>query len=116
MRDMEGRLATDLALSQRYLAAHEDYLVRRGELGEVPEITGVSAGGMPERVKCLHVLVAHALARGRGVNPLGDEALARLGEWWTPGSCAADTLAAQTHTAHTRHTEQAHTEQADHDG
>ena len=33
---------------------------------------------MPNRVKCLHVLVAHSLAAGRGVNPLGDEALDRL--------------------------------------
>ena len=41
----------------------------------MPEIAGVSAGGMPDRVKCLHVLVAHALAAGPGVNPLGDEAL-----------------------------------------
>ena len=35
----------------------------------------MSAGGMPDRVKCLHALVAHALAAGQGVNPLGDEAL-----------------------------------------
>ena len=41
----------------------------------VPEIEGVSAGGMPNRVKCLHVLAAHALAAGPGVNPLGDEVL-----------------------------------------
>ena len=43
---------------------------------------GVSAGGMPDRVKCLHVLVAHSLAVGRGVNPLGDrvvDALAAAG-------------------------------------
>ena len=33
---------------------------------------------MPERVKCLHVLIAHSLAKGPGVNPFGDEALAVL--------------------------------------
>ena len=33
---------------------------------------------MPDRVKCLHVLIAHSLAAGRGTNPLGDEALAVL--------------------------------------
>ena len=38
---------------------------------------------MPDRVKCLHALVAHALAAGPGVNPLGDEALAMIGEFWT---------------------------------
>jgi hypothetical protein len=60
---------------------------RRGALGDVPEIAGVSAGGMPDRVKCLHVLVAHALAVGPGVNPLGDEALAALPRWWQAGPC-----------------------------
>ena len=33
---------------------------------------------MPERVKCLHVVIAHSLAKGPGVNPFGDEALALL--------------------------------------
>ena len=51
----------------------------------MPEIDGISAGGMPNRVKCLHVLVGHSLAAGRGVNPLGDEALALLAPWWTAG-------------------------------
>ena len=53
----------------------------------MPEIEGVSAGGMPDRVKCLHVLAAHSLAQGRGVNPLGDEVLDRLGTWWSSGPC-----------------------------
>jgi hypothetical protein len=53
----------------------------------VPEIEGVSAGGMPNRVKCLHVLVGHSLAKGPGVNPLGDEAVTLLGDWWTGSSC-----------------------------
>lgn len=88
MRSMTARLAEDAALSEAYERAHEHYLARRSELGEVPEISGVSAGGMPTRVKCLHVLVAHSLAAGPGVNPLGDEALAMLGEWWKPTSCA----------------------------
>ena len=48
----------------------------------MPEIAGVSAGGMPGRVKCLHVLVGHALASGPGVNSLGDEAVAALGPFW----------------------------------
>ena len=71
MREMTERLAADAELAAAYAAAHEDYLARRVALGEVPEIAGVSAGGMPDRVKCLHVLVAHALAAGPGVNPLG---------------------------------------------
>ena len=40
--------------------------------------TTFSGGGMPDRVKCLHVVIAHSLAKGPGVNPFGDEALAVL--------------------------------------
>jgi len=89
MREMTERLRQDGDLAARYRAGHEDYLRRRAALGEVPEIAGVSAGGMPDRVKCLHVLVAHSLAAGPGVNPLGDEALAALPDWWTAGPCVA---------------------------
>ena len=87
MREMTERLGADPDLADRYRAAHEDYLERRRGLGSVPEIEGVSAGGMPTRVKCLHVLVAHALAAGPGVNPLGDEALEALPPWWAGGRC-----------------------------
>lgn len=87
MREMTERLAHDETLAAAYRAAHEDYLRRRAELGQVEEIEGISAGGMPTRVKCLHVLVAHSLAAGPGVNPLGDEALAMLPQWWAGGCC-----------------------------
>ena len=86
---MSDRLADDPDLAAAYAAAHEDYLTRRAELGQVEEIEGISAGGMPTRVKCLHVLVGHSLAVGPGVNPLGDEALALLDDWWASGSCVA---------------------------
>ena len=96
MAAMTEQLRQDPVLAQAYAAAHEDYLADRRALGEltgdgdVPEIAGVSAGGMPDRVKCLHALLAHTLAAGPGVNPLGDETLARVGEWWSrpclPGS------------------------------
>lgn len=82
MTEMSERLVADPELAASYRRAHDAYLADRAQLGEVPEIDGISAGGMPERVKCLHVLVAHSLAAGPGVNPLGDEALARLGEFW----------------------------------
>jgi hypothetical protein len=87
MREMESRLGEDEALAAAYAAAHERYLAARAELGDVPEIAGVSAGGMPDRVKCLHVLAGQSLAQGRGVNPLGDEVLDRLGDWWSAGPC-----------------------------
>ena len=82
MKEMTERLGDGPRAAAAYPAAHEDYIARRDELGEVPEIAGVSAGGMPTRVKCLHVLVGHSLAAGPGVNPLGDEALAMLADWW----------------------------------
>jgi hypothetical protein len=88
MARMTDRLAADPELARRYRDAHLQYLARRAEHGSVPEIEGISAGGMPDRVKCLHVLVAHALAAGAGVNPLGDEALAELPDWWVAGPCA----------------------------
>jgi hypothetical protein len=78
MAAMAQRLADEPELADAYRSAHEAYLAEREALGHVPVIAGISAGGMPERVKCLHVLVAHALAAGPGVNPLGDEALAEL--------------------------------------
>jgi hypothetical protein len=91
MADMSERLATDPDLAARYRAAHETYLAERTALADVPQIAGVSAGGMPDRVKCLHVLVAQALAAGPGVNPLGDEALALLPPWWAGGPCVSTT-------------------------
>ncbi len=89
MKQMQARLGEDPDLAARYRAAHEAYLEDRSGLGVVPEIEGISAGGMPDRVKCLHVLAAHALAAGPGVNPLGDEVLELLGEWWTAGPCVS---------------------------
>lgn len=94
MREMSERLEHDPELAAAYAAAHERYLAARdaieAETGPVPEIAGVSAGGMPTRVKCLHVLAGQALAQGPGVNPLGDEVLDALGEWWASGPCVTE--------------------------
>ncbi|WP_128774133.1 DUF501 domain-containing protein [Actinomyces oricola] len=83
-------LADDDQLAAAYARAHEDYLARRAELGVVAQIEGISAGGMPTRVKCLHALVGHALAAGPGTNPIGDLALAALAErgLWDPSRCS----------------------------
>jgi hypothetical protein len=84
MAQMNERLA-DPELARQHRRAHEDYLSRRARvaaaagIGEVPQLAGVSAGGMPDRVKCLHVVAAHALAVGPGINSLGDEVAAALG-------------------------------------
>jgi uncharacterized protein len=105
MRDMTARLeatepadetpaddrADDQTLRRRYEAAHRDYLERRDlaarAAGVEPLPPGTqSAGGMPQRVKCLHALVAHELAAG-AVNPFGREALDAISPWWQPGPC-----------------------------
>ena len=91
MRSMEQRLRFDDELASAYDLAHEDYLKRREAIAEVPEIDGVSAGGMPDRVKCLHVHLAHALAAGPGVNPFGDEVRVMVGPWWALGPCVPRT-------------------------
>jgi hypothetical protein len=87
MREMESRLGEDSVLATSYAAAHRAYLAARAKLGDVPEIATVSAGGMPDRVKCLHALAGQSLVAGSGVNPLGDEVLERLGAWWAEGPC-----------------------------
>lgn len=82
MVEFNEMLAEDEELRAQYAAAHEQYIADRNQVGEVPELSGVSAGGMPTRVKCLHALIGHALAAGPGVNPIGDIALERSG--WRP--------------------------------
>ena len=76
MREMTARLAEDPQLASAYRRAHESYLAERDAIESLG--TTFSGGGMPDRVKCLHVLMAHSLAKGKGVNPFGDEALAML--------------------------------------
>ncbi|WP_165217709.1 DUF501 domain-containing protein [Schaalia sp. ZJ1691] len=90
MESLNEMLARDESVRERYSLAHEDYLRRRSALGEVEEIAGISAGGMPTRVKCLHALVGHALAAGRGVNPIGDWALDEMVRrgLWHPDRCS----------------------------
>lgn len=84
MKQMTARLVTDSELAAAYRRAHESYLAERDELE--PLGTDFSGGGMPDRVKCLHVLMAHSLAKGPGVNPLGDEAVALAAEQGLRGS------------------------------
>jgi hypothetical protein len=85
MAELQDDLAEDEAMRDAYAAAHASYLADRESILVVPELAGVSAGGMPVRVKCLHALAGHALAAGPGVNPVGDIALARAS--WSPDVC-----------------------------
>ena len=91
MREMTARLAADGELLAACQQAHRDYLARRDAAavasGVEPLPAGTqSAGGMPDRVKCLHALAAHELA-APGANPLGREALDAAGRWWSRGPC-----------------------------
>ena len=88
MNEYNDLLAEDEDVRRRFAAAHEQYLADRESIAVVEELAGISAGGMPARVKCLHALAAHALAAGEGVNPIGDLALAR-GDW-SPEVCECD--------------------------
>lgn len=74
MREMEALLASDEAIAENYRAAHRHYLESRNALEDLG--TDFTGGGMPDRVKCLHVLIAYSLAEGPGVVRLGDEAVA----------------------------------------
>ena len=90
MREWQEELRTDAELAAQYRAAHESYLAARDAAAR--DAAGAlpirhSAGGMPDRVKCLHALAGHALAVGPGVNPIGDRAVAEMGQWWAAGPC-----------------------------
>jgi hypothetical protein len=91
MRELNERLETEPGLAMAYRQAHEAFLADREELAaslqlDVPEIDGISAGGMPTRVKCLHAHAGHSLAAGQGVNPIGDLALEMIG--FSTDACA----------------------------
>ncbi len=88
MTELQNRLSEEPELAAAYATAHESYLTDRNLLGEVEEIEGISAGGMPSRVKCLHSLVAHSLAKGPGLNPIGDLALESCS--WSPNRCVCE--------------------------
>jgi hypothetical protein len=81
----QEKLAIDHEFAAAYDDAHESYIEDRNQHGHVDEIDGISAGGMPTRVKCLHALAAHSLAVGPGVNFVGDNALAACS--WSPERC-----------------------------
>ena len=88
MTKLQDQLVEDEDLAKNYQSAHLSYLSDRAELGLVEEIEGISAGGMPTRVKCLHSLVAHSLAKGSGVNIIGDLALEACS--WSPSRCVCE--------------------------
>ena len=92
MADWNAELGSDPDLASAYHRAHELYLVFRSALAKLlgddeGHIAGVSAGGMPKRVKCLHALTAQSLVMGSGVNPLGDRVLGLVRQAFDPQVC-----------------------------
>jgi hypothetical protein len=79
MVTLAERLAEDEVLAENYRQAHESYIEEREAIEFVEELAGISAGGMPTRVKCLHALAAHSLAKGPGFNIIGDMSLEAAG-------------------------------------
>lgn len=77
-------LDADPSTAAAYAAAHERYVAFRDTLGP-PVPRAPSAGGMPDRVKCLHSLYAHHLATRD--NPIGARVAAVVQPMACPGPC-----------------------------
>ena len=90
---LNERLAEDEALRTDYAATADRYVTFRDRLGEpgAPLDGSPTAGGMPGRVKCLHVHLAHHLATGD--NPVG----AHVAEALLPLTCPAPCVDADAH-------------------
>lgn len=85
MAELTARLREDPELAAGHARAHERYVALRDRLG--PPVPGnPSAGGMPDRVKCLHSLYAHHLATGD--NPVGAWVARRVEPMACPAPCA----------------------------
>lgn len=99
MKRLSESLAHDDAIARAYEQAHLAYLDFRSQLAALlgdddSHIRGISAGGMPTRVKCLHAAIAHSLCMGEGVNPIGDIALRMVREdrHFDPNVCRCSIL------------------------
>nr|WP_044085303.1 DUF501 domain-containing protein [Bifidobacterium gallicum] len=95
MAEFTTMLAQDTELQQQYERAHQYYLAFRHALaqrtGDSEEhIEGISAGGLPTRIKCLHALLAQTLVMGPGINPIGDMALERARDEFDPQVCRCE--------------------------
>jgi uncharacterized protein len=85
MVGLNDRLGADPAFAREYADAHARYVAFRDSLGpRVPR--DPSAGGMPDRVKCLHSLYGHHLATRD--NPVGAWVAAQVEPMPCPAPCA----------------------------
>jgi len=85
MRALNEQLAADASLAGAYRRAHEAYIAERDRDGALDR--EVSAGGMPNRVKCLHALLAHEYA---DANPVGAIVRREIEPLDCPGPCVID--------------------------
>ena len=98
MTQFNQELSTDFNLREHLKTAHDRYLQARDlamkNLAETyddenHELKNISAGGMPDRIKCLHAIAAQSFAQGVGVNKLGDRTIAALPKWWCEAPCSS---------------------------
>lgn len=80
MAELNERLPTDASLRERFVGSIASYEARRDAHEPIPVAS--PAGGGPDKVKCLHAHVGHALVER---NPVGAMALDETG--WP--DCAA---------------------------
>lgn len=82
MQDVNQELAREPALKARLSDAIDSYRHRRDEHAVIHD-SGSPPGGDPDRVKCLHAHVAHALVAAEDPslrpNPVGAKVLASVG-------------------------------------
>lgn len=85
MREMEALLARDAKIADAYARAHERYRAQRDAIVAIDDAS--SAGGMPDRVKCLHALYAHERA---DANPIGAIVRDKIEPLDCPGPCVTE--------------------------
>jgi hypothetical protein len=84
MRELSHLVRDDEVVAASYGRAHQRYVDARDQLGP-PVPDDPSAGGMPDRVKCLHALYGHYLATMD--NPIGAWVAAQVEPMPCPAPC-----------------------------
>jgi uncharacterized protein len=83
---LSDRVTADEELAQAHADAHASYLAQRDAMGRIQGDPGV--GGLPNRVKCLHVLYAHEVATG--TDPVGRVVRRVVDPVDCPGPCVGE--------------------------
>lgn len=87
MVGMNQRLEVDEGFAEAYAAGHRRYRSFRERLGPPLPRAAATAGGMPDRVKCLHALYAHHLATRD--NPVGQAVAEQIEPMPCPAPCVS---------------------------